>query len=87
MEGAWQKGAQDSRNHLRMAVLQSTLEITIGTNLLPLDAMLDGFFLVFVGHVSSGRESGGYSAKVGGGVEGYAKVVLRERDDSTTGVG
>ena len=57
---------QDSRDHLSMAVLQPSLEVTVGTNLFLLDGVVGGLFLVFFRHLCSGRGSGGCSTKVGG---------------------
>ena len=52
--GAVRCEGEDSRDHLSMAVLQSTLEVTVRANLgTPFDDLLvDGFFLGFFGHPS-----------------------------------
>lgn len=50
-----------SRDHLGVAVLQPTLEVAIGANLILLDGLVDGFFLVFLGH-----RAGGHSTEGGG---------------------
>jgi hypothetical protein len=50
-DGGGRCGGGDSRDHLSMAVLQSTLELAVRTNLLLLGGVVvDGFFLVFFGH-------------------------------------
>lgn len=43
---------RDLRDHLGMAVLQPPLEIC--TSFFPLDGVVDGFFLGFVGHLYFG---------------------------------
>lgn len=71
-----------------MAILQSTMKLTVGAHKLLLDIRVDsmvgsrvgvfsGLFLVVVGHPCYGSTTGGYSTKIG-----YVEAVLGKTRDA-----